>query len=377
MRITKHVTQHEAKHSNLVFSPLSIELLLGLVASGATGPTRDQILSFLNYGSVNKLTQLASELGSKVLVDGSAHGGPKMCFANSVWVDNRLPLKPVFKQIASNEYKAACKNVDFQTKAIEAAREVNSWVENTTKGLIKEIIPSGSVDGRTRLILANALYFKGVWKHKFDRSRTQDSDFYLLNGGSVKATFMSSTAKQYHIRTFNGFKVLRLCYAQGRDNRQFSMYIFLPDARDGLPGLMQMASSRPGFLEQHLPHRQVDLDICMIPRFKISFGFEALKTLKQLGLTLPFCEGGLTEMVDSPLGGNLFVSNIYHKSFIDVNEEGTEAAAATAAKVLLRSIDLTPKFDFVADHPFLFFIREDTSGTLLFAGHVLNPLLQH
>ncbi|KAJ8443851.1 hypothetical protein Cgig2_010315 [Carnegiea gigantea] len=376
MRITNYVAQYAAKDSNLVFSPPSIQLLLGLVAAGATGPTKDQVLSFLNCESVSKLNHLASELISTVLADGSAYGGPKLSFANGVRVDNRLPLKPVFKQIASNNYKASCEHVDFQIKADQVAHKVNSWVEKSTNGLIKDILPTGSVDRTTRLILANALYFKGVWKQKFDLSRTRDLDFHLLNGGSVKVPFMSTTTKQY-ICAFNGFKVLCLRYSQGRDNRQFSMYIFLPEARDGLPSLMQIASSQPGFLEQHLPHCQADVHICMIPRFKFSFGFEVSKTLKQLGLVLPFSEGGLTEMVDSSLGANLFVSRIFHKSFIEVNEEGTEAAAAPAAVITLKSLDLTNKFEFIADHPFLFFIREDTTGTLLFAGHVLNPLSQN
>lgn len=302
------------------------------------------------------LNHLASELISTVLADGIAYGGLKLSFANGVWVDNRLTSKPVFKQTASNNYKAACEQVDFQIKADQVAHKVNSWVEKSTNGLIKDILPTGSVDRTTRLILANALYFKGVWKQKFDPSRTRDLDFHLLNGGSVKVLFMSTTTKQY-ICAFNGFKVLCLRYSQGRDNRQFSMYIFLPEARDGLPSLMQIASSQPGFLEQHLPHCQADVHICMIPRFKFSFGFEVSKTLKQLGLVFPFSEGGLTEMVDSSLGANLFVSRIFHKSFIEVNEEGTEAAAV----IMLKSLDLTNKFEFIADHPFLFFIQEDTT----------------
>ena len=116
MRITNYVAQYAAKDSNLFFSPLSIQLLLGLVAAGATGPTKDQVLSFLSCESVSKVNHLASELISTVLAAGSAYVGPKLSFANGVWVDNRLPLKPVFKQIASNNYKAACEQVDFQIK---------------------------------------------------------------------------------------------------------------------------------------------------------------------------------------------------------------------------------------------------------------------
>ena len=129
----------------------------------------------------------------------------------------------------------------------------------------------------------------------------------------------------------------------------------------------------PGFLDRYLPKQPVAVGDFRIPKFKISFGFEASNVLKSLGLVLPFVgAGGLTEMVDSPEGEKLYVSSIFHKSFIEVNEEGTEAAAASAGVIQLRSIPMT--VDFVADRPFLFLIREEMTGTVLFIGHVLNPL---
>jgi len=253
--------------------------------------------------------------------------------------------------------------------------EVNSWVENVTAGLIKELLPSGSVDGNTRLVLGNALYFKGAWEEKFDASETKDSEFFLLNGSSVQVQFMTSKAKQF-VSSYDDFSVLRLPYKQGEDQRQFSMYIFLPDAKDGLWNLLEKMSSEPGFLNHHLPQQKALVENFKIPKFKISFGFEASEAFKGLGLVLPFSgDGDLTEMVNSPVARGLFVSSIFHKSFVEVNEEGTEAAGATAAVVTLRSLPLGP-FDFVADHPFAFVIREDKTGVVLFTGHVLNPLCQ-
>jgi serpin B len=128
-------------------------------------------------------------------------------------------------------------------------------------------------------------------------------------------------------------------------------------------------------LDHHLPYQKIEVGDFRLPRFKISFGFEASNILKGLGLVLPFSAAGdLTEMVDSQLGQNLYVSSIFHKSFIEVNEEGTEAAAASAAVISLRGLPRNEKIDFVADHPFLFLIREDLTGTVLFIGHVVNPL---
>lgn len=169
-------------------------------------------------------------------------------------------------------------------------------------------------------------------------------------------------------------KVLKLPYQQGGDKRQFSMYILLPDAKDGIWSLAEKLSSEPEFLEKHIPMQKVGVGQFKVPKFKISFGFEASKLLKGLGLQLPFsAQADLSELVDSPEGQNLSVSSIFHKSFVEVNEEGTEAAAASAATVVLRSFTMPQ--DFVADHPFLFLIREDLTGVVLFVGHVVNPLL--
>ncbi|GLU04335.1 hypothetical protein SLE2022_214870 [Rubroshorea leprosula] len=374
LAFSKHVLQTEANDSNLVFSPLSIHVVLSLVAAGSTGPTLDQLLSFLKSKSSDHLNSFASELVSVVLADGSATGGPRLSFANGVWVDKSFTLKNSFKQVVENLYKAVSNQVDFQTKAVEVTGEVNSWAEKETNGLIKEVLPPGSVDASTRLIFANALYFKGAWSEKFDASKTKDHDFQLLNGSSVKVPFMTSKKKQM-VGAYDDFKVLRLPYKQGADNRSFSMYFFLPNAKNGLPALVEKVSSESRFLERHLPFQPVEVGDFMIPRFKISFGFEASKVLKGLGLVRPFSGGGgLTEMVNSPLDQNLYVSSIFHKSVIEVNEEGTEAAAASAAVIKLRGLLNEDKIDFVADHPFLFLIREDATGVMLFIGQVLNPL---
>lgn len=251
--------------------------------------------------------------------------------------------------------------------------EVNSWVEKETAGLIEEVLPACSVNATTRLIFANALYFKGAWNEKFESLETKDYEFHLLDGSCIQVPFMISKKKQT-VSAFNGFKVLGLPYKQGEDKRNFSMYFFLPDTKDGLSSLAEKACSEPGFIERHLPQQKVEVGDFRIPRFKISYGFEASEVLKKLGVVGPFSEGGLTEMVDSVEGLNLYVSSVFHKSFIEVNEEGTEAAAASAGVIKLRGLLLAEKIDFVADHPFLFLIRENMTGMVLFIGQVFNPL---
>ncbi|XVF63973.1 hypothetical protein PTKIN_Ptkin09bG0129700 [Pterospermum kingtungense] len=176
------------------------------------------------------------------------------------------------------------------------------------------------------------------------------------------------------IGAYDGFKVLKLPYKQDGDNRRFSMYIFLPGSKDGLSTLVEKISSESDFLERHLPSRKLEVGEFRIPRFKISFGFEVSEVLKGLGLELLYLSGGggLTQMVDSPEGQKLYISGTFHKSFIEVNEEGTEVSAVTAA-VCRKCYNIPPR-DFVADHPFLFLIREDVTRVVMFIGHVLNPL---
>ncbi|CAN7139204.1 unnamed protein product [Brassica rapa subsp. narinosa] len=377
LSLAKNVISTVSKNSNVIFSPASINVVLGIIAAGSAGATKDQILSFLNFPSIDHLNTFSSDIVSAVLADGSANGGPKLSAANGVWIDKSLSFKPSFKQLLDGSYKAASNQADFQTKAVEVIAEVNSWAEKETNGLITEVLPEGSADSMTKLIFANALYFKGTWNEKFDESLTKDGDFHLLDGSSkVTAPFMTSKKKQY-VSAYEGFKVLGLPYLQGEDKRQFSMYLYLPDANNGLSDLLDKMVSTPGFLDSHIPRRQVKVGEFKIPKFKFSFGFEASDVLKGLGLTSPFSgEDGLTEMVESPeMGKNLKVSSIFHKACIEVNEEGTEAAAASAGVIKLRGLAMEEEMiDFVADHPFLLVVMENITGVILFIGQVIDPL---
>ncbi|KAJ4804428.1 serpin [Rhynchospora pubera] len=376
LRLAHHVSSIVARDSNLVFSPLSLHVALSLVAAGAKGATLDQLLSFLGSGpSASDLVKLSSQIVELVLTDGSGSGGPRLAFANGVWFDQSLTLKEDFKKTVTGAFKAETRSLDFQNKASQAASEVNTWAESATEGLIKSLLEPGSVDQNTRLILTNALYFKGAWSEKFDPSETKEAEFHLLDGTTVQAPFLSSAKKQY-VSSYDSFSVLKLPYNQGSDKKQFSMYVFLPSAKDGIWSLSEKIGSEPQFLDQHIPHKKVKLDKFKLPKFKVSSGFEGSKVLKGLGLELPFSgSGDLTEMVDSSVGKDLYIESIFHKAFIEVNEEGTEAAAASAAVVQMRSLFFGGPTEFVADHPFLFVIREDLTGFVMFIGHVLNPLL--
>ncbi|XP_028752766.1 serpin-ZXA-like [Neltuma alba] len=366
------------KGSNFVSSPLSLYIILSLVAAGAKGKTLEQLLSFLGSNSKDDLNSMSSQFVSSLRhVEGTESGGPILSFANGAWVEKTFGLKASFEDIVRNVYRSQIELVDFIKKVLaeEVAQEVNSWVENATSGLIREILPSGSLDQKTKLVLANALYFKGAWDQKFDPTMTKTRSFNLLNGEDVEVPFMTSKrGEEYYYNSFENYKVLTIPYQSGSNPLKFAMYFFLPHDKDGLPNLIHALNSNPRFLNKKFELWREDIPEFWIPRFKFSFNLEATEGMKELGLTLPFTPGELTEVSDSSSSHKLYVSNILHKAFVEVSEEGTEAAASTAATWKF-CCARWPMPSFVADHPFVFMIREETSMAVFFIGAVLNPLL--
>ncbi|CAD5319566.1 unnamed protein product [Arabidopsis thaliana] len=371
-RLAKKVIETDvANGSNVVFSPMSINVLLSLIAAGSNPVTKEEILSFLMSPSTDHLNTVLA----KIADGGTERSDLCLSTAHGVWIDKSSYLKPSFKELLENSYKASCSQVDFATKPVEVINEVNIWADVHTNGLIKQILSRDCTDTikeirNSTLILANAVYFKAAWSRKFDAKLTKDNDFHLLDGNTVKVPFMMSYKDQY-LRGYDGFQVLRLPYVE--DKRHFSMYIYLPNDKDGLAALLEKISTEPGFLDSHIPLHRTPVDALRIPKLNFSFEFKASEVLKDMGLTSPFTsKGNLTEMVDSPSNGDkLHVSSIIHKACIEVDEEGTEAAAVSVAIMMPQCLMRNP--DFVADHPFLFTVREDNSGVILFIGQVLDP----
>ncbi|KAL6012570.1 hypothetical protein ACLOJK_003059 [Asimina triloba] len=249
--------------------------------------------------------------------------------------------------------------------SLEKAREeVNSWVEDATNGLVKSLLPPGSLDEDTKLVFANALYFKGDWATAFNPYATQERDFHLLDGRNARVPFMSSIALQL-VEWFHSLET---------PIRRRPEYVFLPHQRNALHNLMQRVSSDIGFLDGYLRVQKMNLRESWLPKFKITFDFEASTVMKELGLSSPFLPlGEFEDMVDMvvPLAKKLHVSKIQHVASVEVNEGGTEAAAAAGAVFIPQQY--VPPGEFVADHPFMFMIREDGSGSILFMGTVIDP----
>ncbi|KAL1817807.1 serpin-ZX-like [Daucus carota subsp. sativus] len=364
--LAKHILR-KGSHSNVVFSPISVQLVLALIAAGSEGHTLNyQLLSFLKVDSTQELNALASHVVQNVF-----EGPASLSLANGVWTDRSVSFKPFFREVADSVYKAVSHVVDFRNRASEATSNVNSWIERETNGLVKGTVPPHKFDEKSKIVFANAIYFKASWAVPFSDWMTDTFDFHLLNDEKVQVSFMSYYMKQAFINVCDGFKVLKLPY---HTCQLISMYILLPDAKDGLPSLVDKLATGTGFLEHlDIPDLSEVRGKYRVPKFKVSFGFDATEALKEFGLREPFIPGGLNTMMDSERNELLYVSNILQKSSIQIDEEGTEASPCTS--IAMPPPEVPPlSIDFVADHPFLFIIREDSTGVVLFVGQVLNPL---
>ncbi|RLN23982.1 hypothetical protein C2845_PM07G06030 [Panicum miliaceum] len=302
---------------------------------------------------------------------GALRDLPQTSFACGVWVDRNRVLVPEFADTAASRYAAVAESADFFSEPEQARRRVNAFVSEATRGLIADVLPPGSVDSSTVLVLANALYFKGTWARPFNPSRTFAAPFHLPGGDTARAPFMTANLfKEQMVAVFPGFRALKLPYKNGGGARQaaFYMLLLLPDGEALKIGdLYDKAVSTPGFIRKHTPADEVPVGRFMVPKFKFTFEFEASEDVQKLGVTRAFEGGDFSGIV---AGGNgLSISGVYHKATREVDELGTVAAAAMAVGIQECERAPRPPVDFVADRPFLFAIVEERSGVVLFLGH--------
>jgi serpin B len=350
---------------NLFFSPYSISTCLAMTYAGARGDTEAQMARVFHFpGGQAQVHSSFGELQHQL--GEAAKQGIELNIANALWAEKDPPLLPAFLQIARTEYQANVNQADFRTAAEPARAEINHWVAQQTKDKIQEILPPGSIDAMTRMVLANAIYFKGTWTKQFEKGETLNQPFHLSGVRQVEAPLMHHMDEVRYMQETN-FQAVELPYKTG----ELAMVVLLPRQVDGCGALE--ARLTPALLSQSLSQMRKQKVELFLPRFKLESKFELQQILAKMGMSDAF--GTKADFSGMDGTRNLFISAVFHKAWGEVNEEGTEAAAATAVTIkrsaIIREPALPPVFR--ADHPFVFFIRDTRSGSLLFLGRLANP----
>jgi serpin B len=355
---------HKQPGENLFFSPTSISMALSMAAGGARGTTETEMAEVLR---LDPDLALAHAHNHQLLAQWNAAGEKRpyqLRVANRLWGQNGYPIRAEFLDLTREQYEAQMKQVDF-AHAAEASREINQWVEQQTNDKIKDLIPASSLDATTRLVLTNAIYFKGDWVHTFDKKNTQDEDFTVADQEKTKVPLMHQKSRMGYADE-ETFQALELPYAGG----DLSMVVLLPKKADGLPELEKaLTFDKLAALLPKLQAREVNV---YLPKFKLETKFELKATLEAMGMKRPFSRQADFSGISST--EPLYISAVIHKAFVDVNEQGTEAAAATGVVMKAMAVRRpTPVPVFRADHPFVFLIRDTKAGSILFMGRLTKP----
>lgn len=347
---------------NVIISPFSIATCLSLAAFGAAGYTAQEMFSVLKYNN-DDLKASVADLYGKVLKDFNAN--PTVQIANKIFLMEKYTVKASFDEVAKNSFYSETELVNFKENDA-AAKKINGWVEKKTNNKIKDLISPNVLDEDTRLVLVNAIHFKGTWKHQFDPKVTKPMPFWISATESIQVPMMKNK-KHFRYGKFDelGLSALELTYSVG----DWSMLILLPNERDGLAKLEENLQNVDVVdLLSRMRRQEVEV---FLPRFKVEFDLDLTDTLKKLGMGMMFSDqADFSELLEST--EPLKVSQVVHKAFIEVNEEGTEAAAATAMRIARMCYFETAQF--IAEHPFHFALLDTNANLLTFNGRVINPL---
>ncbi len=357
---------------NVFISPASMALALSMTANGADDPTSQAMLNLLRLTGLDWTAVNQSHAALWQALDG-VDPQVTLSMANSLWAEMGFPFKTAFRDAVRNYYEAEITNLDFGDTET-AAQTINRWVEDKTRNKIKNLLNPGDLVTAV-LVLVNAIYFKGAWAATFDKGQTKDGDFYLADN-TTKSLPLMSRKGDYHYRETADYQLISLPFGQG----QLSFVVFLPAADKTLAQVQPTltASNWTETVGRLIPHpsrpeqgwqpglaefgRQKGTII--LPRFKIEYEKSLLGHLVGMGLTA----NNFNRMAEAE---SFFISKVIHKTFLEVNEEGAEAAAATAV-IMARSIP-PPPFRMVVDRPFFCAIQDNLTGAILFMGTIYEP----
>jgi len=354
---------------NLFYSPFSISSALAITGEGAKGTTADEIFSVIHLPKNDTVRHEGFARINEGINSGNA--GYTLRTANALWAEKSYPFLPAFTGIAGKFYAASVTSVDFKKAPEESRATINEWVEQKTENKIRDLLPAGSIDPLTRLVITNAVYFKGTWVRQFDANKTEDANFRTGTGKTVNVRMMQDTGEdaRYRYAETDSVQYIELPYAN-KTGKALSMAVILPKGDDLKPAEAYLDESHLSALQDSASSRRVML---YFPKFRMETRYDLPDTLSAMGMPSAFTPG-TADFSGMDGTKNLFISDVIHKAYIDVNEEGTEAAAATGVVMTWSAIPPggSPPV-FRADHPFVFLIQDKETGTILFMGRVVNP----
>jgi len=358
-------SKYKSETGNIFFSPYSISTALAMTFEGAKGQTADEMQAVFHFPKDDTLRRSSFQ---QIYKEINKKDKPyTLKTANALWAQKDYAFLDSYFSLVKQYYGGNVTNLDFKTKTEESRLTINRWVEKQTNNKIKDLIPIGALNSMTRMVLTNAIYFKGMWVKQFDKADTREKDFKVSAEKKVKAKMMSLSGKEakFNYAETGDLQVLELPYK----GEELSMLILLPK-EGGMAALEASLNAQEiSKLRNSLDEERVEVHL---PKFKFETKYFIAEDLKGMGMPTAFSPesadfSGMTGKKD------LYIDSVIHQAFVEVNEEGTEAAAATGITMGITSIAI-PKFKiFNADHPFIFVIQGRATGNILFLGRVNDP----
>lgn len=361
--------QLKDKEGNLFYSPYSISLALAMTYGGARGETETQMADALSFilpqGKLHPaFNSLSLELDSRGEgAEGKDGEGFRLNIVNAIWGQLDYEFLSDFLDLLAVNYGAGLRVLDFINETEKSRVTINDWVADQTEGRIEDLIPAGAISPLTRLVLTNAIYFNAQWQHTFEAEMTHDGTFHLLDGSQVTVPMMNQE-EHFKYAEGDGYQAIELRY----DGGELSMVILLPASGQFQAFEAALDAETVAGIIASLEHQEVELTM---PKFEYESDFSLKEALSALGMPIAFSdsEADFSGMTDDPEG--LFIADVIHKAFVSVDEEGTEAAAATAV-IMDAAAAPMEVVEFTADRPFIFLIRDIETGAILFVGRTLD-----
>ena len=374
----RHLAQEG--EGNLFYSPYSLYTAMGVVYAGAAGNTATEFQEVMGIGApADQFHRNLNTLDLTLLNDSVRPGAenseeegfrPTLSVANGLWIQDGLEVRPGFLNTVTANYGIGLAQLDFRKSPDGAVAAINQWVDEATQGKIMQVVSRDAITDGTSLVVTNAVYFKGDWEDQFEEEETTDQPFYLLDGQEIQVPMMFQV-NNYGWQVDDGYQAVELPYKGNR----FTLLVLMPDEGTFEAFEESLTGERLQAITNNLGWGEV---ILQMPRFKLEHSFSAKEGLQALGITDAFEKGSadfrpIAERLNGVPIEAIWIEDAVQKAFVEVNEKGSEAAAATAFSAGLEDSEPPPPVEITIDRPFIFLLRHSDTGAVLFMGRVLDP----